>query len=139
MESLKLSITTNLWLMLKLIYFSNPFGLMFILKLNVPSSWIVRWELYFKLWNTEGISWFNFDITIFMCLVSIFSSDLTMISYFYIAINMIPNQTFSIVLKILVMLFSHQGFLLKHFFHHIATIFTFFNHAINKIKNNIFT
>ena len=40
----KLLIKLNLLLMLKLIYFSNPFRMTFILRLNLPSSWIIRWE-----------------------------------------------------------------------------------------------
>ena len=49
----KLSIKLNLLLMPKLIYFSNPFGLTFILRLNLFSSCMIRCESYFsRLWNT---------------------------------------------------------------------------------------
>ena len=30
--------------MLKLMHFSNPFGITFILKLNLTSSWIIKWK-----------------------------------------------------------------------------------------------
>ena len=40
----KLSIKLNLLLILKLIYIFNPFGMTFILRLNLPSSCIVRCE-----------------------------------------------------------------------------------------------
>ena len=34
-------------MMLKLVHFSNPFGMTFILKLDLPNSCIVRWESTF--------------------------------------------------------------------------------------------
>ena len=37
----------NLLLIVKLIYFSDPFAITFILKLNLPSSCIIRWEFQF--------------------------------------------------------------------------------------------
>ena len=40
----KLSIKLNLLLILRLIYFYNPFGMTFILRLNLPSSCIIRCE-----------------------------------------------------------------------------------------------
>ena len=40
----KLSIKLNSLLILKLIYIFNPFGMTFILRLNLPSSCIVRCE-----------------------------------------------------------------------------------------------
>ena len=56
----KLSIKCNSLLIVKLIYFSNPFGKRFILRLNLPSSCRIRWESqFFKLWNAIGILWFN--------------------------------------------------------------------------------
>ena len=48
-------IKVNLLLVLKLIYFSNPFGMAFILRLNLPSSCIIR---FFRFWNATGILWF---------------------------------------------------------------------------------
>ena len=44
LKNWKLSIKANLLLMLKLIYFYNPFVMTFILKLNFSSSCIGRWE-----------------------------------------------------------------------------------------------
>ena len=122
----------NLLLILKLIYFYIPFGMKFILRLNFPSSWIIRRESYFfRLWNTTGIFWFDltFDITISMYRASIFSSDMTMISYFNIIINIIiiTDPTF-----------SHHKFFVKMFFDHITTTFTFFNHTANKTVKSIF-
>ena len=38
----KLPIKPNLLLILKFIYFSNPFGMTFILRLNLPSSCIIK-------------------------------------------------------------------------------------------------
>ena len=43
-KNLKLSIKLNLLQMVKLVHFSNPFGMTFILRLNLPSSYIIRWE-----------------------------------------------------------------------------------------------
>ena len=40
----KLTIKRNLLLILNLIYFSNPFFMTFILRLNLPSSWMIRCE-----------------------------------------------------------------------------------------------
>ena len=40
----KLSIKITLLLMLKPMYFSNRFDMIFILKLNLPSSCIIRFE-----------------------------------------------------------------------------------------------
>ena len=48
-------IKVNLLLVLKLIYFSNPFGMAFILRLNLPSSCIIR---FFRFWNVTWILWF---------------------------------------------------------------------------------
>ena len=48
-------IKVNLLLVLKLIYFSNPFGMAFILRLNLPSSCIIR---FFRFWNATWILWF---------------------------------------------------------------------------------
>ena len=76
----KLSIKFNLLLVVKLMHFSNPFGIIFVLTLNLPSSCLRRWE--WKLWNTTRILWFN--ATISKHRVSKFFSDMTMISYFNI-------------------------------------------------------
>ena len=48
-------IKVNLLLVLKLIYFSNPFGMAFILRLNLSSSCIIR---FFRFWNATWILWF---------------------------------------------------------------------------------
>ena len=129
-------------LILKLIYFSNSFGITFTLRLNLPTFCTAKCEsCFFRLWNMTGILWFNLTlITIYMCRSSIFSSDMTMISYFNININIsiITDPTFSRVLKIFIIFFSHHKFSVKMFFHHITGIFTFFNHAANKIVNSIF-
>ena len=71
---------------------------------------------------------------------SLFSSYVTMISYFNIIINIsiITNLTFSRVLKIYNIFFSHHKFFFKMFFHRITVIFTFLNRIINKIVNYIF-
>ena len=83
---------------------------------------------------------FKFDITVFMCGTSIFYSDMTIISYFNFVFNIvITNPTFSRVLKILIIFFSHYKFFVKIFFHNISTTITFFNHIIIKIANSIFT
>ena len=56
----KLSIKLSLFLTLKLIYFSNPFSMIIILRLNFLNSCIIRCESYiFRLSNTTGILWFN--------------------------------------------------------------------------------
>ena len=97
----------NLFLMLKLIYFSNPFGKMFILKSNLPSSCIIKCESQF------GIQWEFYDLIQFRycnsnCRASKLSSDMTMLSYFNIIlnVNMITNSTFSTVFKIFIIFFS---------------------------------
>ena len=122
--SMIVSIKRNLLLMVELIYFSNPFRVIFILKLNLPSSCIIRLVSYFfRLWNAIRISWFNLaDITISMCRTSIFSSDTTIISYFNLVINIIiaTDLTFTRLVK-------------------ISLSFPFFDHTINKIVNYIFT
>ena len=115
----KLSIKLNLLLIAKLIYFSNSFGITFTLTLNLPSFCIIRWESYFfRLWNSIESLWFKIDIAISMCKTSIFSSDMTMISYFNITINIIiiANPTFSRVLKIFIIFSGHHKFFVKMFF-----------------------
>ena len=71
---------------------------------------------------------------------SIFSNDMTLISYFNIIIKIIivTDPTVSKALKIFIVLFSHPNFFVKLFFHHSTAIFTFFNYTINKIVNFIF-
>ena len=84
---------------------------------------------------------FKIDITISECRASIFSSDMTMIFYFNIIINIIiiADPTFNRVLKIFIVLCSHRKFFVKMLFHHVIAISTFFDHSINKIVNCIFT
>ena len=121
-----------------LFQFCNPFGTKFILRLNLLSICIIKCESYFfTLWNKV----FDIDITISMRRASIFSSDMTMIFYCNITINIviITGPTFSGVLKILIIIFSYYKFYVKMFFHHITTIFTFFNRTANKhVVNSIF-
>ena len=136
LRNLKLSIKLNLLLILKLVYFSNPFGI----KLNFPTSYIIRWESYFfRLWNTTGILQFNLTLILQFLYAEPFS-DTTMIFYFNITINVIiiTDPTFSRVLKIFIIFFGHRKFFVKMFFHHITAIFTFFNYTANKIVTSIF-
>ena len=65
---------------------------------------------------------------------------MTKISYSNIIINIIivTDRTFSRVLEISIVLFSHHKFFVKMLFHHVTAIFTFFDHIINKIVNCIF-
>ena len=49
--------------MLKLIYFSNLFGVTLNLKLSLPNSSITRCESwFFRLWNTIENLWFNLTL-----------------------------------------------------------------------------
>ena len=51
----KLAAKINSLFMLQLVYFSNPFGMTFISKLNLASSSITRCELYsFNFWKKIG-------------------------------------------------------------------------------------
>ena len=61
---------------------------------------------------------------------SVFSSNMTMISYFNIIVNIIILKMF---IASLVMTIS----LLKCFFHHATAIFTFFDYIINKFVNYV--
>ena len=83
---------------------------------------------------------FKVDITISTCRASIFSCDMTMISYFNIIINknIIPNPAFNKLLKIFVIFFIHYKFW-EMLYNHIITVFAFFNHTVNKMANSIFT
>ena len=74
-----------------------------------------------------------------MCRTYTFSSDMTIISYFSITINVIiiTNSTFSRVRKIFVIFFSHHKFFVIIFIHHITTVFIFINYNINKTVNSI--
>ena len=76
-----------------------------------------------------------------MCRTFILSSDMTVISYFNITINIIiiTDPTFIRVLKILMIFFSHHKFFAKRFFHPITTIFTFLDRTANKILSSILT
>ena len=115
----KLPIKLSL-LIVKPMYFSNLFGLTFILRLNLPRSCIIRWESYFfRLWNTTEI------FTISIGRVSIFFSNMTMILYFNIIINIIiiTDPTFSRVLKILIVFLSHHKFFVKMFFYLLTATF----------------
>ena len=59
----KLSIKLNLLLMIKLKYFSNPLGITYLLRLNLPSSCMIRWESYFfRLLSTARFLWFNLKL-----------------------------------------------------------------------------
>ena len=121
LKNWKLSIKTNLLLMLQLIYFSNLFRMIFILRLNLPSSCIIKGELLFlRLWNTKGIFSCNLSLILrsFLHRASIFFSDLTKNHYFNITINIgiITDPTFSRVLKIFIILLVITSSLLKCFF-----------------------
>ena len=76
-----------------------------------------------------------------MCRTSLFSSDMTIISYFNITfiINIIANLTFSRAFKIFIIFFSHHKFFVKIIFHNISITLTLFDHIINKITNSFFT
>ena len=76
-----------------------------------------------------------------MCRTSLFSSDMTIISYFNITfiINIITNLTFSRAFKIFIIFFSHHKFFVKIIFHNISITLTLFDHIINKITNSFFT
>ena len=92
-------------------------------------------------YDRHFVIYFNINITVFMCRSSIFSSDMTMISYLNIIINIIiiPNSRFSRYLKILIAFFSHYKFFVKMLFHHATAVFTFFDYIINKIADYIFS
>ena len=64
-----------------------------------------------------------------------------LISHFNISINItiILDPKFSSVLKIFIILISHYKSFIKMFFHHITSIFTFFDYTADKIVNTIFT
>ena len=73
---------------------------------------------------------------------SIFSSDVTMTSYYSIIVNIIivTNPTFSRVLKLFIVFFSHHRFFVRpFFFYHFTAIFSFSDHTTNKIVNWIFS
>ena len=49
--------------MLKSIYFSKPFGVMFVLRWNLPSPCIIKCESFlFSLWNGTKNFWFNLTL-----------------------------------------------------------------------------
>ena len=75
-----------------------------------------------------------------MFIASIFSSDITMISYFNTTVNIIilTDQTFNRVLEIFIILFGHYKFFIKFYFY-FTTVLIFFDHIINKIVNSILT
>ena len=51
-----LSIKLKLLLIVRIIYFSDQSGITFILRLNLPSSCIMRWESYlFRFWITTEV------------------------------------------------------------------------------------
>ena len=78
---------------------------------------------------------FNIDITIFMCKISVFSSNVTMIFYFKITIiiSFITDPTFSRVLKIFITFLRHYKFFVKIFYNT-----NIFDNTANKIVNRIF-
>ena len=102
---------------------SNPFSITFILKLTAISIW------------------FNLDTIITVWRTSIFPSDMIMISYFDVTlnINFLANPALIRVFKIFIVLFSYHKFFVKMFFHHFTTALAFRNRVINKVTNSIFT
>ena len=81
--------------------------------------------------------YFKIDATISMCRASVFSGDMTMISYFniinIITVIVITDATFSRVPKIFIVSFSHYKLFAKTFFSQFTAIFTFFDSTINKL------
>ena len=77
-----------------------------------------------------------------MCRASIFSIDMTMISYFNTIINVIivTDPTFSRVIKIIIAVFSYHKFkcFVKMFFYNVTAIFTSFDPILHKIVYFIF-
>ena len=70
---------------------------------------------------------------------SIFSSDMTMISFFNIVINQIIflYPTFSRVFKVFIIFFSRHKFFVKFFRRHISAIFTFFDHTVKDVLSDL--
>ena len=70
---------------------------------------------------------------------TIFSSDMPMISNFNVIISIIivTDLTFSRVLKICIVFFSHQKLFVKMFLHHVTAIFTLLDQIINETVNCI--
>ena len=98
--------------------FSNPCGVKFILRLNLSFFCVFRYRSYLRLWNTKWTLWFTS-----MYITSAFSSDMSMIFYVNVTINIsiITNSTFTWVFKILIISFSHDTFFDKTF--HYSTCF----------------
>ena len=107
----------------KLKYFSNSLGMTFMLRLNLPSSCIIRWETYFyRLWNTKGSLWFNLRLILqslwaeplYFPLIWKLSLTLSLsLPYIIINITIITNPTVSRILKAFIVMFDHRKFLLK--------------------------
>ena len=75
-----------------------------------------------------------------MCRASKFSSDMTMITYFDIIINIIivTNRNLVKFVKYSLPSLVITSSLLKRFSYHFTAILTFFDHTINEIVNTIF-
>ena len=101
-------------------FLHNRMGIMFFQFVEYDSKFLIQFKL---------------DITIFICRVSVFSSDMTMISY----INILIKINIIIVLKISIIFFSNCKLFAKMIFHHITTVCAFLDHTIKKIANSIFT
>ena len=65
---------------------------------------------------------------------------MTVISYLNIMVHIfiVRDLTFSRVLKVFIVFLSHHKLFVKMPYHHVAGIFTFFDHINNKILNCIF-
>ena len=103
--------------MVKLIHFSNNFGMTFIVRLTLPRSGIIgliSFFLGFEMRHELAIQ-FNNDTKISMCRASMFSSEGTMVFFFNIIMKIIisANPTSSSVFKIFI---SHHKFFVKCFF-----------------------
>ena len=70
---------------------------------------------------------------------SIFSSDVTMMSFFNITFNksVITNHSFCKAFKMFIIFFSHNKLFIKMLFHHATAIITFFDHISDKRRNSI--
>ena len=107
----------------KLKYFSNSLGMTFMLRLNLPSSCIIRRETYFyRLWNTKGSLWFNLRLILqslwaeplYFPLIWKLSLTLSLsLPYIIINITIITNPTVSRILKAFIVMFDHRKFFLK--------------------------
>ena len=115
----KLSIKFNSLLLVKLMHFSNPFDITFVLRLNLTSSCLIRRE--WKLWNTTRILWFNLRLMLqSLSTESLYLfSYMTMISYFNIVVITIivtDPTSFSWVLRFFIVFFSCHKLFFKMIF-----------------------